>query len=56
VIKKTFEEVLKAWEAARLSAKSREDFQAKWSKVLEDAGWTRQEFHADLDDKFAEES
>jgi hypothetical protein len=48
-MKTPYEIVAAAWEAARRSATSKEDFQEKWSSLLERHGWTREEFHEELD-------
>lgn len=47
--KATYEEVAKAWDEARLSSMSKAEFQEKWTVALERLGWTRQEFHEELD-------
>jgi hypothetical protein len=48
-MKGTYEEVTDAWDKARLSSMTRIEFQEKWTAALDRLGWTRQEFHEELD-------
>ena len=47
--KASYEEVLEAWNTARLTSVDKAQFQEKWTAALERLGWTRQEFHQELD-------
>lgn len=45
----TLQQVVDGWESCRRSASSRTDFQKKWTAFLEEAGWTRQDYHQAID-------